>query len=174
MPHDIYVSNRCSEIEEMIQYATEKASDDARLGGHLAGYISVLISGVVEDCVEHFVVQRARMSGDTQLQEFVRSSIDQQFRNPRLQDIENFLGRFSGDYQNSYANSVKSENRQALGDIVRNRMSLAHRGLQQSSFTVNDVRLYFEKVVEILEVVEDILLPANSSEPSSPEVANTL
>ena len=167
MPQDAYVVDRCSEIEEMLQYSAERARNDARLGGHLAGYISVLISGVVEDCVEHLVVQRARMSRDGQLQEFVRSSIDQQFRNPRSTDIENLMKRFSESYRDSYASSVKPENRQALGDIVSNRMSLAHKGIMQSPFTVNDVRLYFERVVEILEVVEGILIPSSTSQLSS-------
>ena len=167
MPQDAYLVDRCSEIQEMLQYATEKAKNDARLGGHLAGYISVLISGVVEDCIEHLVVQRSRRSGDGQLQEFVRSSIDQQFRNPRSADIEILMKRFSDSYRDSYVNSVKSENRQALGDIVSNRMSLAHKGILQSPFSVNDVRLYFERVVEILEVVEGILIPSNPSNPSS-------
>ena len=167
MPQDTYVIGRCSEIEEILQYAAEKAKDDARLGGHLAGYISVLISGVVEDCIEHLVVQRARISGDVQLQEFVRSSIDQQFRNPRSQDIENLLKRFSDDYRSSYNDSVKAENRQALGAIVGNRLSLAHKGHLQSSFTVSEVSLYFKRVVEILEVVEDILLPAGNSQSTS-------
>ena len=172
MPQDAYVADRCSEIEEMLQYATEKARDDARLGGHLAGYISVLISGVVEDCIEYLVIQRARMLGDIQLQEFVRSSIDQQFRNPRSQDIENLLKRFSDAYRDSYTESVKPENRQALGAIVRNRMSLAHKGTRQSQFTVSDVSRYFEQVVEILEVVEDILIPNKGLQSPSPEGAD--
>ena len=164
MPQDDYVVRRCAEIKEMLQYAAEKTGNDAELGGHLAGYISVLISGVVEDCIEHLVIQRAGMSGDDQLQEFVRSSIDQQFRNPRSEDIENLLRRFGGTYQNSYASLVKPENRQALGDIVRNRMSLAHKGFLQSNFTVNEVSMYFERVVEILEAVEGILLPLSSTQ----------
>ncbi len=158
MPRDAYVAARCSEIDEMLLYATEKAGVDPRLGAHLAGYISVLISGVVEDCVEHLVVERARKVNDPQLQEFVRSSMAQQFRNPRSEDIANVVGRFSKDYQSSYQLSVSQEAREALGSIVRNRMSLAHQGAPQSNFTVNDVQRYFDLIVGILEVVEDILL----------------
>ena len=168
MPQDTYVVNRCSEIEEILQYATEKTWDDARLDGYLAGYISVLISGVIEDCIEHLVIERAQRSGDRQLQEFVRSSIDRQFRNPRSRDIEDLLGRFSDEYRSSYRSSVRAEMREALGSIVGNRLSLAHRGEPQSIFAIGDVRQYFATITELLEVVESILLPANISQPSSP------
>jgi hypothetical protein len=158
MFQDAYVSGRCSEIERRLQYATDKSSTDPELGAHLAGYISVLISGVIEDCIEYLVVKRARTVNDSQLEEFVRSSIAQQFRNPKSEDIANVLGRFSQSYRGLYQRSVS---REALGSIVGNRMSLAHHGAPQSSFTVNDVRRYFALIVQILEIVEDILLPGN-------------
>ena len=76
MPRDTYVTDRCSEINTLVEYAAEKSDSDPGVGAYLAGYISVLTSGVVEDCVEHLVVERARISNDPQLQEFVRLSIE--------------------------------------------------------------------------------------------------
>ena len=159
MPRDAYVAARCSEIDEILLYAADKGDTDPELGAHMAGYVSVLISGVVEDCIEHLVVQRARKVNDPQLQEFVRSSIAQQFRNPRSEDIANVIGQFSKDCQSSYQLSVGQEAREALGSIVRNRMSLAHQGAPQSNFTVTDIQRYFALIVGIFEVVEGILLP---------------
>ncbi len=161
MPRNAYVLSRCSAIEDRLRYATGKSQADPDLGAYLADYISVLISGVVEDCIEYLVVQRAGKANDPHLQEFVRYSIDMQFRNPRSQDIANVLARFGDDYRSSYGNSVSQEAREALGSIVSNRMSLAHVGETQSHFTVNEVRRYFELVVEILDVVEEILLSDN-------------
>ncbi len=162
MVQNEYVTRRCSEIEEMLRYASEKSRNDADLGGHLAGYISVLISGVVEDCIEHLVIERARISNDSELQEFVKSSIARQFRNPKSEDIANLLSGFSGTYRSLYNNSVEQESKEALGSIITNRMALAHRGEPQSNFTIGDVHRYFDLIVKILEVVESILLPLNS------------
>ncbi len=173
MPQDAYVVDRCSEIEEMLQYATEKSKDDARLGGHLAGYISVLISGVVEDCIEHLVVQRARMSGDVQLQEFVRNSIGRLFRNPQSSDIADVLRNFSLEYRLSYQESLNEEDREALNSIIKNRMSLSHEGLSQSHFTVTEVSSYFDHVQKILGVVEGILVAGSQSEPSDSQHPST-
>ena len=169
MPRDTYVADRCSEINTLIEYAAEKSDSDPGVGAYLAGYISVLISGVVEDCVEHLVVERARMSNDQQLQEFVRLSIDRQFRNPRSSDIAEVLAWFSSAYRDSYNRSVNRQAREALGSIVSNRMSLAHKGTPQLALTVSDVRGYFAHVVEILEVVEGILIYGNSSPQVDPQ-----
>ena len=161
MPLDTYVAERCSEIEDVLQYAAGKSSEDAELGAHMADYISVLISGVVEDCIEHLVIQRARMSNDLQLQGFVHFSIGRLFRNPQSSDIAEILRQFSSDYRISYQNSINDEDRDALNGIIKNRMSLAHEGSSQSHFTINEVRRYFGRIVRILEVVEGILIPGN-------------
>ena len=160
MPQDAYVVEQCSKIEEVLEYAAERFERDAKTGGYLAGYISVLISGVVEDCIEYLVLKRAQMSNDPQLCGFVRTSIDRQFRNPNSRDIANLLGNFSPGYQTQFQDSVNNEAREALGSIVSNRMSLAHRGEPQSQFTVNEIRRYFSQIVDLLEVVEKILLPS--------------
>lgn len=158
MPEDTYVADRCAEIIVRLQYASTKSEEDPNLGAYLAEYICVLISGVVEDCIEHIVAQRASRANDPDLKSFVESSIDLQFRNPKSSDIANVLARFNTNFKTQYKETVSHEARSALGSIVANRMALAHRGTRESVVTVNDVRLYFEQIVEILETVEQILL----------------
>ena len=158
MPRDAYIAGRCSDIEDTLQYASDTSDDDSRLGALLAAYASVLISGVVEDCVEHMVIERARRTGDQYLQNFVKRAIDQQFRNPRSSDIANLLKRFGDGYATNFQDNVKQEAREALDSIVNNRLSLAHQGELRTHLTVGDVQRYFTLVVGLLESVEDILL----------------
>ena len=158
MIQSVYVANRCSEIDNTIQYAANKSANDPDLGAHLAGYISVLISGVVEDCIEHYVVERARKTNDTHVIEFVQTSIDQQFRNPKSDAIATVLKRFGTDYSQSYQKAVTQQAKEALSSVVNNRLSLAHQGTSRSNFTVNDVRGYFSQIVVLLEEVETILM----------------
>jgi hypothetical protein len=158
MPSDTYVAERCSEIEANLDYAVQKSAEDPELGAYLAGYISVIISGVVEDCIEYLVVQRAERANDPELKEFVRNSIGQRLRNPRSEDIANMLAMFGSQYRESYQARVKQSSRSALGSIMSNRLSLAHTGFWQQPSTVNEVREYFAQIVPILETVEGILL----------------
>ena len=157
MIQSVYVATRCSEIDQTIQYAATKSANDPDLGAHLAGYISVLISGVVEDCIEHYVVERARKTNDSHVIEFIKDSIGRQFRNPRSDDIAAVLRRFGDDYRQSYQKSVSEQAKAALSSVVNNRLSLAHEGTSRSNFTVNDVRAYFSQIVSLLEEVEKIL-----------------
>ena len=158
MIHDTYVADRCSEIDATIQYAANKSANDPDLGGHLAGYISVIITGVVEDSIEHFVVQRASKAQDPHLLEYVKRSIAQQFRNPQSRAISDLLERFSADYRSAYQSGVSQQAKEALGSLVTNRISLTHQGTLQSNLTINDVQNYFSEVKAILEKVEQILL----------------
>ena len=158
MIQNTYVVTRCSEIDNTIRYAANKSANDADLGAHLADYISVLISGVVEDCIEHYVVERARKTHDAHVIEYVQTTIGQQFRNPRSEDIAEVLKRFGTDYRESYQKAVSQQAKEALRSVVNNRLSLAHVGTSQSNFTLNDVQNYFSQIVSLLEEVEKILL----------------
>ena len=95
MPKNPYIVGRCSDIEEMLDYAASQSQDNPRLGGYLASHISVLVSEVVEDCIEYLVTERARQGNDTELAEFVRTSIDRQFRNPHSRAVAEMLRTFS-------------------------------------------------------------------------------
>ena len=91
MPQDGYVFQRVSEIERHIEYAVQKSNSDLELDAFMASHISVLISGVVEDCIEYLVVERAKRTNDPQMEEFVRTSIDRQMRNPISDSISGML-----------------------------------------------------------------------------------
>ena len=159
MPKHPYIVSRCTEIEDMLDYAISQTQDNPRLGGHLAAHISVLVSGVVEDCIEYLVTERARQGNDPELAEFVRTSIDCQFRNPNSRAVAEMIGTFSVNYRDRYQSAVPTDSREALGSIMSNRLSLAHSGRSQNDFTLSEVKQYFELIVPIIEVVESILLP---------------
>ena len=162
MPRHSHIARRCSDIEEALDYAARQSQGNPRLGSYLAAHISVLISGVVEDCIEYLVIERAGAAGDAEVKEFVQNAIRQQFRNPTSEHIADVLRAFGRNYREAYQSSVPAAAREALGSIVKNRMRLAHSGHSQTDFTLADVRQYFKQIVTLLEAVEDILLPANS------------
>ena len=158
-PRDPYVAQRCAEIDLSLIDAVTWSATDAKLGAYLAGYVTILISGVVEDCIEYLVKQRAVRSQDPELTEFVSRLVGGSFSNPRSESISSLLGRFSSAYEQQYQDSVALSSREALGSIMANRLSLAHVGTWKQQTTVADVQSYFSRIVPILSVVEDILLP---------------
>ena len=157
-PRDPYVAQRCAEIDLNLIDAVTWSATDAKLGAFLAGYVTILISGVVEDCIEHLVKQRAAKSQDPELTEFVSRLVGGSFSNPRSDYIARLLGRFSSAYEEQYQDSVPLSSREALGSVMANRLSLAHTGTWKQPTTIADVQSYFSRIVPILSVVEDILL----------------
>ena len=158
-PKDPYVAQRCAEIESNLVDAVNWSAADAKLGAYLAGYVTILISGVVEDCIEYLVKQRASRSNDPELIDFVSNLLGGSFRNPRSDHIASLLRRFSLGYEQRYHASVSVSSREALGSIIANRLSLAHTGTWRQHTTIADVQGYFGRIVPILAVVEEILLP---------------
>ena len=152
-----YISQRCEEIHSILADAKIWSDSDSRLGAHLASYITVLISGVVEDCIEYLVKERARRGSDPEVAEFVSQLVERSFRNPKSEGVADLLGMFSEEYQKRYLEAVPTNSREALGSIIANRMSLAHTGTTMQQNTVSDVADYFSRIVPILTAVEDIL-----------------
>lgn len=156
---DPYIVKRCSEIEGLLVNAKVWASNDEKLGAHLAAYICVLILGVLEDCVEHLVGQRVDKTGDNEIRNYVVKVIDERFRNPDWGKISGLLGEFSQEYKTIFTHKIAHDGTEAIAlqGIVDNKNSLAHAGTSKLNLTVTDVDGYYRRVVPILEVLEQIL-----------------
>lgn len=160
MPRDPYLSNRCRELEELLNYAGAVAARDEKLGAHLANYLTVLITGVVEDCIEYLLLERAGRSGDTEVQNYVRENL-RYFRNPRVPEIVGLLNRFSQEYGRAFTGRIPPGGKEAdaLKSVVDNKDNLGHKGTWKLDMTVGDVDDYYRRVVSILEALEAVLLP---------------
>lgn len=134
-------------------------SRDARLGAVLAAYISVLIVGILEDCIEHLILVRVGKAGDNQIMNYVGKVLKDRFRNPDYGSISGLLGQFSEEYQRKFKGRIPPGGREgtALDSITENKNSLAHVGTWKYQMTVGDVEEYYRRIVPILGVMEEIL-----------------
>lgn len=156
-PSDPYVFQRCIEIESAVSEAKQWAVGNEKLGAYLAGYLTVVICGVVEDCVEHLIGNRAGKAQDRELQSFVRRAIHERFRNPDSDLISGTLRAFSVAYSTEFNQQTRPEDRVALDSIVANKNNLAHVGTWKQQSTITDVRDYYERIKRVLSVLDSIL-----------------
>ena len=156
---DPYISQRCREIEGLLTDAAGWASSDEKLGAHLAAYLSVLITGMVEDCIEYLVSQRVGKTQDREVQDFVSETLRQRFRNPDRGRISDLLKQFSTSYQQRFAKRIPHDGSAAtaLRSIVENKNSLSHTGTWKLQMTVADADNYYHRILPILEALEDVL-----------------
>lgn len=159
MPNNPYVLKRCTEIEELLQYADACSKTDEKLGAHLAAYICVLFLGVLEDCIENLIKERASKSGDPEILNFITVTISTRFRNPDRGAICEILGLFSKEYKDKFSQRIKADSpeKQALDNIVSNKNDLAHIGTSKLNFTVKEMNDYYKRVIPIVEAIEDVL-----------------
>jgi hypothetical protein len=156
---DPYITSRCNEVDVLIKDATSWASSDAKLGAHLATYLNVMILGVVEDCIEHLIENRAGKSGDIEIKAFVHKITDRQFRNPDYGAICELLKEFSDQYCNLFKSKIISNGSEAtaLQSVVINKNNLAHTGIFNLTMSLNDADNYFRRIIPVLKVLEQIL-----------------
>jgi len=154
-----YVLKRCTEIEGLLRYADTWSKKDAKLGAHLAAYICVLFLGVLEDCIEHLIADRASKSGDPEVRNFIIKTTDMRFRNPDYGAICELLGIFSKKYKEKFSRKIKHNGSEAsaLDGIVKNKNSLAHEGTDKLNLSVKDMSDYYHRVVPIVEAIEEII-----------------
>lgn len=156
---DAYVIGRCGELEGLLSEAVFWSSNDDRLGANLAAYVTVLIVGMLEDCIEHLVTLRAEKTGDNEVGNYIAKTLRNHFRNPDYGSISGLLKQFSEEYQRSFREKISPEGTEAdaLMSIVDNKNELAHVGTWKLQLTVGDVTGYYHQIVPILEALEQIL-----------------
>ena len=160
MPRDIYVTQRCQEIEFALSDAKSWSISNAKLGAYLAGYLTVVMTGVVEDCVEYLVGQRAARAQDLELRAFISKMAGEHFRNPDYAQIARFLRAFSESYRDNFSAKIPPNGSaaSALNSVVDNKNSLGHVGIFKFQVTVGDMEDYYHRIIPLLETLEDILL----------------
>jgi len=156
-----YIKERCLEVENLIANITSWTNDDhsSELSAHLAAYTSVIITGVLEDCIEYLISQRVCKVNDTEIRNYIRCNIDRHFRNADYSTISGLLKEFSHDYQKSFSDKIVPNGIEAtaLDSIIRNKNSLAHFGTSKLELTANDIEEYYQRIMPVLEAIEEIL-----------------
>lgn len=128
---------------------------DAEIASYLCGFLAVKICGVYEDCIEHLICQRAARATDTEVYQYVKSSIAESFRNPKFSRIIEILSKFSSAYVDALKNGIDHKSRVALDSIVDNKNAIAHG--RSSNVTLSDIKDYHSRCMPIFELLEAIL-----------------
>ena len=160
MPIDQHITARFAAISELIDEAKTWAGHDPHLGAHLAGYICVLLSGAIEDSVEHMFSLRMASVPDSEVGNYVLKMISQRFRNPNSANISGLLGDFSKEYQLQWSAKFPSNHRlhETLLSILNNKNGLAHEGTMKLQLSMGDIEHYFNEVVPAINELEQIIV----------------
>lgn len=150
-----YVVDRLSEVERTITRVSAFGASDPELAAYLSAYLVVYVSGVYEDCIEHLFQERADRGADSVIQNYVKVTLAQGFRNPDFGNIVSVLRRFGINLAEELKEKTRVSSREALDSIVNNKNSVAHG--HPLNATLDDVAVYYRESRGLLENLEDIL-----------------
>ncbi|MBI4215788.1 MAG: hypothetical protein HY687_00100 [Chloroflexi bacterium] len=158
-PQHPYVTGRCNEINTLLADLKVWSQGNDKLGAHLANYLCVVLSGVVEECVENLVAERAKKHQDAELVNYVREVVHKLFSNPEHGTISGLLGQFSPEYKSKFVEKIPHNGKEgtSLTSIVNTKNQIAH-GTNKFQLTLRDMEDYYTNVIPILEILEQILL----------------
>jgi len=116
-----------------------------------------MASGVFEDCIEFVIGKRAGKGNDAPLEAYVRSLVDQTFRNPDSAKIKGVLKKFDPAFAPQLEAKAGNDAVTALDSIVTVKNGLAHGTFGALPVNVSEAADYIQRSRAVLEALEDIL-----------------
>lgn len=149
-----HLKDRFDSIDLSLRKA-QSFTGEPEIAAYLSGYLVVMICGIYEDCLEYLMVERASSGGDAEVQNFVKITLANSFRNPTFGTLVGALNKFSPTYGEAIQRQIKKSAREALDSIVENKNSIAHG--KSISVTIGDVVDYHSRSIVIFEATEQLL-----------------
>jgi hypothetical protein len=144
--------------KQRLDYLFDKVSvfsDQIEIQSHWARYLCVLISGFIETGVCAIYSRYTQEKAAPCVANYVCSKLNR-FRNPNMEDICQLTGLFNARWREKLERATAAEQKDAVDSIVANRNQIAHGANVGISYA--SVKQYYDRVVEVVELVEDIVL----------------
>ena len=114
-------------LDKKIHYLLGKIKDvdDDYLRAHIANYVCVLLSGLLESAVREIISASSERTSAPRISNFVKSRMEG-FRNPDIEKIAQLLSSFDKGIADRLNEFWDEEVKDAVGSIVGNRHLIAH------------------------------------------------
>ena len=147
------VSRQLQKLRSLIAKTRQVSVEDIELQAHWARYLCVLTAGFIENSFGEIYVNFVRRAASEPVASYAESMI-LRIQNPKTQIFIETASKFKEDWGEDLQVFVDSDGRkEAINSIMSNRHLIAHGN--DSGITVAQVTTYLEKVVEVLEFIEE-------------------
>jgi len=133
-------------------------ADESELRADFANYLCVSVAGFFEKALVALVVELARQRSAPEVVSFVESHMNR-FQNANSQRLAELLGSMSEEWRRKVETYLGQDGRgEALGSLVSLRHRIAH-GDPSTGSTYARIKDYYDKILEVVDFVADLLLP---------------
>lgn len=134
---------------------TDSATSDFDLQGHWGRYTCILVAGFLENSLQIIYSDFASQSSSEQVARYVSARL-RGVRNPNAARFAQVAGQFNPGWQEELEEFLSGDGeirKNAIDSIMSVRNQIAHGGT--TGITVQRVREYLERSVEVIEFIED-------------------
>ena len=145
-----------SQIDSAITDIKSFSSASPLEKSYLAKFLIVFISGIYEESIETIINEMVRKLGNSEVNNFIQTTIQNTFRNPDIKKIQELLGKFDNPSWKEQIKLLPQDIKDSLNAICTNKNALAHG--TPVIITLTDVLDYYNKSRMVIEKIDDMLL----------------
>jgi len=123
---------------------------DAELQSHWSRYLCVLVSGFLENSVEHCLVEYCRVRCHESVSNYVQANLVS-FQNPKMGNILELFGKFDPQWKATLEQQTQGELADSVNSIVGNRNKIAHG--DSVSLSISSLRSYYKNALKVIALL---------------------
>ena len=144
------------DLDELFEMVPPTSSDYDQISAHWAKYITVRVSGFMEEVLETVLVEYARKVASGKIINYAQKQIEKSRNNPNTEKIAQTLYSFSKEWGASFEEFAGQEGRKdALNSVMSIRHNIAHG--RNSGVTIGRIKGYYDKCLEIAYYLEELV-----------------
>ncbi|MCQ2295231.1 MAG: HEPN domain-containing protein [Bacteroidales bacterium] len=156
---DSVVQQYIKKLDSIISDADKIDKDNVELRSHMAKYICIRVSGLMETFFKRQLANYLQGSTPKPVENYVNSRF-KSFTSVNCKKITDTLGLFSDEWVRMFDENLTEPMRTSLDSIVANRHNLAHG--KDQGLTLIQVKEYYSNVKDVIALLEKIVTKQNS------------
>lgn len=128
-----------------------RSISDIEMQSHWSRYLCVLVSGFLENSVEHCLSEYSRRVTNVAVSNYVSAKL-RGFQNPKMGAILELLGSFNPDWKAQVEVATQGQLSDSVNSIVGNRHKIAHG--ESVSLSLSSITAYYKDAVVVIELLE--------------------
>lgn len=146
------LTRQLQSLQALIKKTSVASSQDLELQSHWARYLCVLATGFLENAIPEIFADFIRTRSSQPVSNFALRALDRR-QNPTPERLFQTAAGFDSAWAHALRDFLAQDGRkEALESLINQRHLIAHG--KHSAITVAGVRIYLQKVVEVIEFLE--------------------
>lgn len=148
------VTRQLQRLRSLFQRANEASAGEIELASHWAKYLCILSAGFLENAVKEIYIEFVRSKAPDPIASYASKRLSC-LKNPKSDTFVQTARAFKSDWGHDLQAHLEEDGRREAIDAIMNfRHLIAHGREKDANITIARLTDYFEKTVQVLELIE--------------------